>query len=490
MGTGRRKSEILTSLKSDNDGAAWEKHREIETATQPQDDRLVTPRISLLDDGRIVVICDHDDFGYFHEDQTSGNWTWWSEDGGDTWSEHQVTDIMGFEPDRMMNLPDGSLGVASHVMRRESQEFAEILSVSVDGGKTWSERSTVAHDGYHRFCEGAIVILDKGAEIACVMRENHSAGIPCFVAFSKDSGMSWSEPQILPFALHRPYAKQLPDGRVFVTGRNVNGGVGTYGWCGDLRKAAGSWSVGGPRSIKEVTLTDEALIIHHEKSNGCRYSLLPPESARSEFLFEATLKIVGAEDEPTAIMTMETHGQHGGRSVLYFSSTGLGTSFDRPDRNRPVDFSTYHHVAMRHRGGLCEVLVDGEVVISGCVFHDQGIPSEMHGASPLRRTTFGQIGTKGKSYWKSVRYEVKNPTLENCAWKWDASKGEHPDQYQRDNLIQMHPNDPEQKPGPDHGYSSWLFLDDGRITWVDYTNCGDIPMKSHIVGMHIHPDEL
>ena len=47
-----------------------------------------------------------------------------------TWSEHQETAISGFEPDRMMELPDGSLAVATHVMRGESQEFADILTCS------------------------------------------------------------------------------------------------------------------------------------------------------------------------------------------------------------------------------------------------------------------------------------------------------------------------------------------------------------------------
>ena len=87
--------------------------------------------------------------------------------------------MSGFEPDRVIDLPDGTIGVTSHLMRGESQEFAQVLWTS-DGRRTvaWSERSTIAHNGYHRFCEGALVVLDGGARLACVMRENHSAGIP------------------------------------------------------------------------------------------------------------------------------------------------------------------------------------------------------------------------------------------------------------------------------------------------------------------------
>ena len=205
-------NQVLTLLASDDQGATWFKHRELDRADlELGEERLVTPRLSQLKDGRLVVIVDHDDDGHFHEDQTPGNWLYWSDDGGDTWSPAQRENgIGGFEPDRIVDLPDGTLGVASHLMRGETQEFAQVLWTSDDGGRSWTERSTIAHNGYHRFCEGAIVVLDSGRRrMACVMRENHSGGIPSFVAFSDDNGHNWTDPQMLPFALHRPYAKQL-----------------------------------------------------------------------------------------------------------------------------------------------------------------------------------------------------------------------------------------------------------------------------------------
>ena len=280
-------SQILTLVASDDEGKSWYKFKEVARAEQPRDERLVTPRLSLLNDGRLVVLCDHDDFTHFHEDQTSGNWAWWSEDGGETWSEHQVTGILGFEPDRVIDLPDGTLGVASHIVLGESQEFADILTVSEDGGKTWERRSIIAHDGYHRFCEGAIVLLHGGRKLACVLRENHSAGIPSFVTFSDDCGHTWSPPQWCPFATHRPYAKQLKDGRVLVTGRNVNGGLGNYGWVGDLEGEAGVYAIGGPRRKFRADLADGVLAIEGAPEHECRYTLLPPESSRSEVEFEA-----------------------------------------------------------------------------------------------------------------------------------------------------------------------------------------------------------
>ena len=193
-------NQIMMLLASDDDGRTWFKHREVARHDIAKGDgRLITPRISLLNDGRVVVIVDQDDFSHFHEEQPPGILAWWSEDGGDTWSDTQETGIKGFEPDRMMDLPDGRLAMASQLMRGDSMEYAEIISCSEDGGQTWYEQATIAYNGYHRFCEGAIVVLDGGKELACVLRESHCAGIPSFAAFSSDMGRTWSEPRMMPF---------------------------------------------------------------------------------------------------------------------------------------------------------------------------------------------------------------------------------------------------------------------------------------------------
>ena len=43
---------------------------------------------------------------------------------------------------------------------------------------------------------------------------------------------------------------------------------------------------------------------------------------------------------------------------------------------------------------------------------------------------------------------------------------------------------------PDHGYSSWVQREDGRIFLVDYTNCGDVPNTSHLVGVYLEPEDF
>ena len=485
---GRCRIQILTLLASDDHGATWFKHREIDQANLAAgDERLVTPRLSLLNDGRLVVIVDHDDDGHFHEDQPPGNCLYWSHDHGDTWSAAQTdSGIGGFEPDRIIDLPDGTLGVTSHLMRGESQEFAQVLWTSADGGRSWRERSTIAHNGYHRFCEGAIVVLDGGRRQACVMRENHSGGIPSFVAFSDDNGHSWTEPQMLPFAIHRPYAKQLNDGRVLVTGRHVNGGLGTYAWVGDLEREAGSYAIGGPRRKFRAAIKADVLVIQNLPEHECRYTLLPPESSISEVEFEAELRVQApSKDEAVAFMSISRLGQ-----LLKIAPDHIAISRGRHENRYSVDMTEFHAIALLHRRGWLQVKLDGATVLNTCVFREETPANDFHGGDPLRRTQFGQLGDSGRSFWRRVSYRLGNPTLDDFNWDWSVESGAYPDHYQRERMIQIHGNHPKQKPWPDHGYSSWIQREDGGVYLVDYTNCGDAADTSHLVGVEFAPQDL
>ena len=488
-----QEDQVLTLLASDDNGQTWFKHKEILAHDLREgDERLITPRLSRLNDGRLVVLIDQDDYGHVHENQPSGILVLWSKDQGETWSGPFETGILGIEPDRMMDLPDGRLAVCSHLVRAETQEFAEILSCSEDGGKTWYEESTIAHDGFYRYCEGALVILDGGKELACVMRENHWRVYPSFVAFSKDMGKTWSKPQMAPFGIHRPYAKQLEDGRVLVTGRHVNGGYGSYGWCGDLRAEAGRYQIGGPAGKYSAELTSDALVIENIPDHTCRYKLLAPESPKSRVLFEAELKVEGAGDEPVAFLAVS---RIRGSTVLYIAPDWIGlTRRERVDLRKDADMTKYRHVALHSEGGLLKVLLDGKTIINRAVFWD----SNRLFYSPDRQvgyqTEFGQLGESGRSHWRSVSYDVVNPTQPPFQWSWKAGDGQWPDQYQRDHLIQIHGNPRNQKhsPGhrPDHGYSSWLVLPDKRIMFVDYTTFGDTGRQGHLVGAYITMDDL
>lgn len=482
------KNQILTLLASDDEGKTWFKHREVDAADLTKgDERLVTPRLSLLNDSRLVVIIDHNDDGHFHENQTKGNWLYWSEDGGDTWTSAQKDNgIGGFEPDRILDLPDGSLGVTSHLMRAKGQEFAQVLWTSNDEGKTWTERSTIAYDGYHRFCEGAVVILDDGARLACIMRENHSGGIPCFIAYSDDNGHTWSEPQMLPFSIHRPYAKQLQDGRILVTGRHVNGGLGNYAWVGKLEDVIGTYAVGGPRRNHTAYMHDGALVIANRHDEECRYTVLPPESVFSDVDFEAEVRVEASTGkESVAFLSLSHFGQ-----ILHIAPDHIAITRGRNLNYHKVDMTQFHTIGLHHSQGWLQIKLDGQTVMHRAIFREDGNASDFHGGDPLKRSQFGQFGTSGCSYWKRISYHLDNPTLPDFDYEWTADSGEFPDQFQRDHMIQIHANHPSQQPWPDHGYSSWIQRPDGVVYLVDYTNAGDVPDTSHLVGVYIEPEDL
>ncbi len=403
-----QEEQVLTILASDDQGLTWSKLSEVFRADlRKGDERLVTPRLSRLNDGRLAVLIDHDDWGHFHEDQPFGNWLFWSSDEGLTWSARQECAIPGFEPDRILDLPDGRLIVGSQVMRRATQAMAEVVSVSEDRGRTWRELATIAHDGYHIFCEGGIALLDdSGLRLACVMRENHNIGIPSFVGFSHDGGRSWSAPQCLPVAIHRPYVARLRDGRHLVTGRHVNGGLGTYAWTGDLVQEAGTWQVGGPPVPSDVALEGGALVIRNGADcRGGRFCLLPPEDSYSTCHIEARMQVEGADaEQPVAVLSLSNLQLNQGGSCSLAIAPG-GVMLDgqrRADTFRRIDMTVPRTVRLEHRHGLLTAHVDGKRLISGCVYGNTGRGKDWNTYEPRCRTLFGAWGERGSSRWHAV----------------------------------------------------------------------------------------
>lgn len=254
---------------------------------------------------------------------------------------------------------------------------------------------------------------------------------------------------------------------------------------GDLQTEAGTWQLGGPRRKYDADLTDEALLTNNQIEHECRYTLLPPESNFSEVVFEADVKIAAPANIAVALLSISRVGQ-----IVTLSPHEISVRRGGGQISSKVDLTDYRTVRLHHKRGWLRVEVDGELLLNRCIFREETPASDFHGADPLRRTQFGQISDVGQSFWRKVSYQVINPTLDDVNWSWSATDSEWPDQYQRERLIQIHGNHPAQKPNPDHGYSSWLTLEDGRIYFVDYTNYGDKPHKSHLVGVYIEPEDI
>jgi len=276
-----------------------------------------------------------------------------------------------------------------------------------------------------------------------------------------------------------------------VTGRNLLGGIGTYAWTGDLRKEAGYYEPGGPMAEYDAGFKDGAFVINNGPELDCRYSLLPPENTKSEVIFETELKVEGPEDRIVAFFSicgLTLHGQNG--AVLNIAPDWIMLNNRGMDFAKKVDMRQYRRIKMHSRRGLLTVEVDGKVLISQSVFHESLPYNDWYSVNPGGRVQFGQLGEEGKSYWKKVHYRAVNPAMPDYDFFWTAAAGQYPDKYQRERLTLIHANEHPRIKGPDHGYSSWLILNDGSIVFVDYTNCGDKPSKSHLVGARFRPEEV
>ena len=201
---------------------------------------------------------------------------------------------------------------------------------------------------------------------------------------------------------------------------------------------------------------------------------------------EAEIKVEGPPGTAVAFMAVSGMGR-----ALHIASDRIYAFRGRTDTDRPVDMTQFRRLTLHHRRGLVEVRVDGHMLLRGPVYREEARLGGFFGGGPLGGYThFGQVGDEGRSYWRSFSYTAKNRTHADFSWSWRAEDGLWPDDYQRRRLIQIHANHPDQKPWPDNGYSSWLRLPDGRIFLVDYTNCGDVPNTSHLVGVYLEPEDI
>lgn len=498
-------SSRITTLESGDGGATWGNPRVVaEALIEKGDERWLTPRLSRLRSGRLVIVCDHDDYNYYHIERPSGVWIWFSDDEGATWSEPRHTTIPGIEPDRVVELADGALITTTEVVLHDNWRLAMLASRSRDGGLTWDPPSVVAKDPGHDYNEGAVVVLSNGA-LACVMREENHNGYPSCVAFSYDLGRTWSGVRPLPFSGDRPYAKELRDGRVLVTYRNQAGNRGTHAWVGDLTDTA--YQVSGVHYGDEVRLTGDALHIANRPRGVTRYLLQPPENLRSDILLEARLRVAGPPGVPLATL----HVSRVSFRVLVLrdaiwcdfrrrpaSSANPGfhgsTSGPRVDAAHPVDMTEYHTVRVQATAGRMWVSVDGEEVIHGVVTREW----------PLEETWFGREPEAGGEAWfQHVSYHIRNQHEPEYVWHWNARRGRLPDQYQLDHMLEISTNPPadpvayseghrgEVSSGvPDNGYSSWVELPDGNVYFVDYTNHGDPAPFGHLYGAVLTPDDF
>ena len=159
-----------------------------------------------------------------------------SEDGGKTWTELPPIGfrcVMTFSS--IVKRKDGSYLGMYH--RRDGESLQVLRTVTRDGGFTWSEPTVAADVDGKKPCEPCVFRSPDGEELCCLMRENTHKG-RSLMMFSRDEGLSWSEPVDTPWALSgdRHVAVYAPDGRLVVAirerGRRSQTKFHFVGWVG------------------------------------------------------------------------------------------------------------------------------------------------------------------------------------------------------------------------------------------------------------------
>ncbi|MGH2369753.1 MAG: hypothetical protein ACRDI2_16350, partial [Chloroflexota bacterium] len=206
--------------------------------------------------------------------------------------------------------------------------------------------------------------------------------------------------------------------------------------------------------------------------------LLPPESFRSEILFEARLRVRGGREDNCALLqiahvnvrlSIRSDGLYLGEPDLHHQAI---------DRHWPADMAEWRTVRVHHKGGLLRVFLDGQDVLRYRLLRE----------TLWAPTYFGTAShSTGESWWRHVKYHVRNQTEPEHCWMWSAESGRYPDQYELDRIVELHANTHER---PDNGYSTWHRFEDGEVLVLDYTNQGDPLGQSHIVGCSLRVEDF
>ena len=151
-----------------------------------------------------------------------------SRDRGRRWESRPTpvtspTDRATYTSEPVVELPDGDLLIPLYGSFPGESDRALVMR-SADGGGTWSDAVTVAHDpfGHVSFYEPALLALPSG-KVLCMLRTHVKGeavagyGHYLYQSESSDCGRTWSTPRCTDIWGHPPHLLLLRDGRVLCT---------------------------------------------------------------------------------------------------------------------------------------------------------------------------------------------------------------------------------------------------------------------------------
>ena len=214
-------------------GRTWSPKHPLTEGTANLDYYYNCARIGMLKDDRMYVIVDKvprqisNGSGEKNTSAMAKNLIYFSDDFGATWQNPVLTPLKGIVPDRLLELDNGRWIISAH--HHVEGNLVQFMHYSEDHGNSWSKKITVASKKGLNLCEVSILPVDNDTLVA-FLRENSMLGYDCMKTISNDNGETWGE--VINFPLpgcHRPVARYLNDGQIFITHRFVQGGKGWLG---------------------------------------------------------------------------------------------------------------------------------------------------------------------------------------------------------------------------------------------------------------------
>lgn len=474
--------------RSRDGGRTWGEHRAISHSNVWEHRWIwVVPQMSVLRDGRIVIVVDRgqrnagQNFPMLADwqkpDRGMQNWIFWSSDHGATWTQGEKVDDVGGEPGYAVELSDGTLAFTRTSSAKTTQlknppspwndiYYRNEIVFSDDKGKTWGRTAWLADSPFHGDCEVGLAELAPGKLIAAtrIGLGNGRFGHPSRLLFSDDNGRTWPRAVPAPFYGQRVHIRKLQSGRLLATFRNNWGSYGTRALVFDPAEKLGFQPQSFILEEERCALNDDALTVRtaEGKRGAVEFSLYPAQDDVSRVEIQATLRVESAQKHAAAISA---------GVWLRFLPDRVSLA-DRPEAGFAIDARQWHTYRIVREGGFVTVWVDGERKLR-----------EPVGDLWVRHVRFGNRSTSqsggaygenaGVTQWRAVAAKVTNAADTSIDWKWTPGQG-YPDQFRRDRITVLD----WAYPG-DCGYSSWTQLPDGRLVILDYTSAPSIEPFGH-----------
>jgi len=448
--------------------------------------RLKSGKLLLTGDIRSPIICD----------QYTARWDvmmWESNDEGHTWNDARcLTTKESGGPgaivhSRILELSNGSWLLSTSSFFKPQKEviteeiddsYLEKLEFygSKDKGNTWKHISGQNAWPPYSLSEPTTLETSDG-QLVVFARESRCDGMPGAKGYSYDGGRTW-EFYDLPFpVVGRTCGGFLEDGRVMLTFRSNVGRASLWAWIGNINDMTGAQPVGVHYNDKySVGLRDGELHIENNGTKGqfTLYRLRSADNFNSVTDLEFEVKVMRNEGRAASVSI-----PFGG--ILRIFPDHIVMKHDS-SLKASITSECYHKYRIESKVGNLRIFVDNKLVIDtakgdseclkGTKFSKYELTFGNESNAATDKTFNGEIlnnitpEVTGYSVWKGFKAKLWNPEISTRTINWLAQKGEFPDQYQLDNIIEIEAS----ITGTDQGYSGWVQLEDGNVFIANYTD--------------------